>query len=214
MVRAPMPLLRGSVTFARFTAETGKLPQDTRRWLARALARGAFEPIDVAKSDDDRAAGFVALEDPDSTEFGGALERGRALFAFRVDAIRVKGAAVRAELERWTAAFEAQHGRRPARGEKATARDQIRHALRKKQEPTTRVFDVSWELESGAVQVWAASRKAVEEIAAAIEAAFEVKLAPTSVSAQAARAKLPEAALAPTAALLGLSREEVTRGQA
>lgn len=215
MVRAPMPVLRGSVTFARFRSETGKLPQDTRRWLARGLARGAFEPVDVQRGEDDRAAGFVALEDPDSTDFAsGVLEGGRALFAWRVDTIRVKASAIRAELERWTAAFTDEHRRAPTRGEKAGAKDEIRHRLRQKQEPTTRVFDVSWSLDTGEAQVWAASRKVVDEVAAAIEAAFEVKLAPLSVGAQAVRAGIAEGALAPTAALLGLSGEEVGRGEA
>ena len=68
--------------------------------------------------------------------------------------------------------------------------------------------------DGGELQLWAASRKVVEEIAAAIEIAFEVKLAPLSVGAQAVRAKIAESALAPTAALLGLSREEVRRGEA
>jgi recombination associated protein RdgC len=215
MVRAPMPVLRGAVTFARFRSETGKLPQDTRRWLARGLARGAFEPVDVQRGEDDRAAGFVSLEDPDSTEFtSGVLEGGRALFAFRIDTIRVKASAVRAELERWTAAFAEEHRRPPTRGEKAGARDEIRHRLRQKQAPTTRVFDVSWSLDTGEAQVWAASRKVVDEVAAAIEAAFEVKLAPMSVGAQAVRAGIAEGALAPTAALLGLSGKEVGRGEA
>jgi recombination associated protein RdgC len=215
MVRAPMPVLRGSVTYSRFRSETGKLPQDTRRWLARGLARGAFEPIDVQRGEDDRSAGFVALEDPDSTDFGsGVLERGRALFAWRIDTIKVKAAAVRAELERWTAAFAEEHRRPPARGEKATARDEIRHRLRQKQPPTTRTFDVSWSLDTGELQVWAASRKVVEEVAAAIESAFEVKLVPLSAGAQAVRAGIGEGALTPTAALLGISREEVRRGEA
>jgi recombination associated protein RdgC len=215
MVRAPMPVLRGSITFARFRSETGKLPQDTRRWLARGLARGAFVPLDPAKGDDDRSAGFVSLEDPESTDFtSGVLEGGRALFAFRVDRIQVKGAAVRAELERWTAAFRDEHDRAPARGEKATAKDEIRHRLRGRTPPSTRVLDVSWALEDREVLVWAASRKAVDEIAAAIEQAFEVKLAPCSVGAQAARAGIAEPALAPTAALVGLAREEVARGEA
>jgi recombination associated protein RdgC len=215
MVRAPMPVLRGAVTFARFRSETGKLPQDTRRWLARGLARGAFEPVDVQRGEDDRAAGFVSLEDPDSTEFtSGVLEGGRALFAFRIDTIRVKAAAVRAELERWAAAFADEHRRAPTRGEKAGAKDEIRHRLRQKQEPTTRVFDVSWSLDTGEAQVWAASRKVVDEVAAAMEAAFEVKLAPMSVGAQAVRAGIAEGALAPTAALLGLSGKEVGRGEA
>ncbi len=215
MVRAPMPVLRGSITFARFRSEPGKRPQDLRRWLVRGLDRGAFEPLDPARGDDDRSAGFVALEDPDSTDFSsGVLEAGRALFAFRVDRIQVKGTAVRAELERWVAAFPAEHRRAPTRGEKAGARDEIRHRLRSRTPPTTRVFDVSWALDGGELLVWAASRKAVDEIAAAIEAAFEVKLAPCSVGAQAIRAEIAEDALAPTAALVGMTREEVSRGEA
>jgi recombination associated protein RdgC len=215
MVRAPMPVLRGSVTFARFRSETGKLPQDTRRWLGRGLARGAFEAIDVERGEDDRSAGFVALEDPESTDFtSGVLERGRALFAWRIDTIRVKAAAVRAELERWAAAFVDEHRRPPTRGEKATSRDQIRHGLRKRQPPSTRVFDVSWSLDAGELQIWAASRKVVEEVAAAIQSAVEVKLAPLSAGAQAVRAGIAEGALAPTPELLGLSREEDSRGEA
>jgi recombination associated protein RdgC len=215
MVRAPMPVLRGSITFARFRSETGKRPQDTRRWLVRGLDRGAFEPLDPSRGEDDRSAGFVALEDPESTDFAsGVLEGGRALFAFRVDRIQVKGAAVRAEVERWVAGFRDEHGRPPTRGEKAGARDEIRHRLRGRTPPTTRVFDVSWSLGSGEVLIWAASRKAVEEVALALEEAFEVTLAPCSVGAQALRAEIAEASLAPTAALVGLSREEVSRGEA
>src|SRR5689334_20786655 len=125
MVRALMPVLRGSVTFARFRSDPGKLPKDTRRWLVRGLDRGAFEPLDPSRGDDDRSAGFVSLEDPESTDFSaGVLEAGRALFAWRVDTIRVKAGAIRAELERWAAAFAAEHGRPPARGEKAHAKDE------------------------------------------------------------------------------------------
>jgi recombination associated protein RdgC len=215
MVRAPMPILRGSVTFARFRSEAGKLPRDTRRWLARGLARGAFQPIDLERGEDDRAAGFVALENPDATDFsGGVLERGRALFAWRVDTVRVKAAEVRAELERWGAAFQDEHGRAPTRGERSGARDHIRHGLRAKQAPTTRLFDVSWSLETGELQIWASSRKVIDEASAGIEQAFEVKLAPCSVSAQAVRAGIPERALQPTPELFGLAKEEVLRGEA
>jgi recombination associated protein RdgC len=210
-----MPILRGAVTFARYRSRAGKRPQDTRRWLARGLERGAFEPIDSSRGEDARSAGFVALADPDATDFSsGVLERGRALFAWRIDTIRVKAAAVRAELERWAAAFGSEHRRPPTRGEKAGARDEIRHRLRQRQAPTTRVLDVSWALDLGEVQIWAASRKVVEEIAAAIEASFEVKLEPLSVGAQAVQAGIAEGALAPTATLVGLSREEVRRGEA
>ncbi len=210
-----MPVLRGSITFARFRCESGKLPQDVRRWLSRGLARGAFEALDPARGDEDRSAGFVSIQDPDSTDFSaGVLEAGRALFAFRVDRVQVKGAAVRAELERWSAAFQSEHQRAPTRGEKAGAKDEIRHRLRSRTPPSVRISDVSWALDAGEVLVWAASRKLVEEIAAAIEQAFEVKLAPCSVGAQAIRAGIAESALAPTAALIGLAPGEVQRGEA
>ena len=104
-------------------------------------------------------------------------------------------------------------GRRPgASGPPPATR--YRHQLRQRAEPATRIPDVSWSLDEGELLVWAASRKAVEEIAAGIEAAFEVRLGPASAGAQAARSKLPDDALAPTPELLGLAGEEVARGEA
>jgi recombination associated protein RdgC len=211
-----MPVLRGSVTFARFRSEpAGKRASDTRRWLARGLARGAFEPLDVERGEDDRAAGFVSLEDVDGTDFSaGVLQGERALFGYRVDAIRVPAAAVRVELDRWTAAFVEEHGRPPARGEKTQQRDLVRHALRLRTTPSTRVHDVSWNLKTGELLVWASSRKTVEEVAAAVEAALEVKLQPRSTSALAVAARISESALAPTTELIGLGAGEVLHGEA
>ncbi len=211
-----MPVLRGSVTFSRFRSEpAGKRASDARRWLARGLARGAFEPLDVERGEEDRAAGFVSLEDADATDFAsGVLQGERALFGFRVDAIRVPAAAVRAELDRWTAAFVEEHGRPPARGEKAQQKDLVRHALRLRTTPSSRVHDVSWNLKTGELLIWASSRKLVEEISAAVEAALEVKLQPRSTSALAVAAKIPEAALAPIAELVGLGGKEVLHVEA
>jgi recombination associated protein RdgC len=205
-----MPILRGSVTFARFHVDPKAVPQNPRNFFSKGLGRGAFEPIDVARGEDDRAAGFVTLTDSDSTDFaGGILESGRALFAFRVDTLRIEASAIRVELERWTAAFQVEHKRPPARGERIAAKGEIRHNLRKRAEPTTRVFDVSWALASGEILVWAASRKAVEEIAGAIETAFEVSLAPRSVAAHSVAQEIPEDALPPTPELMGLAGQEV-----
>lgn len=205
-----MPILRGSVTFARFHVDPKAVPLDARHFFSRALARGAFEPLDVQRGEEDRAAGFVTLTDADSTDFaGGVLESGRALFAFRVDTLRIDAAAVRVELERWAVAFQAEHKRPPARRERTAAKGEVRHNLRKRTDPTTRVFDVSWNLASGEILVWAASRKAVEEIAAALETAFEVNPAPRSVVALAAAQKIPEDALAPSPELMGLAGQEV-----
>ena len=211
-----MPVQRGSVTFSRFRSDPlAKRASDTRRWLARGLARGAFEPLEVERGEDDRSAGFVSREDGDSTDFtSGVLEGERALFAFRVDTLRVPAAAVRAELDRWAAAFVEEHGRPPARGEKAQQKDLVRHALRLRTAPTSRVHDLSFNLKTGELLVWASSRKLVEEISAAVEAALEMKLQPRSASALAVAARIPETALGPTAELVGVGAGEVLHVQA
>ena len=211
-----MPVQRGSVTFSRFRSDPpGKRASDTRRWLARGLARGAFEPLDVERGEDDRSAGFVSREDPDSTDFtSGVLEGERALFGYRVDTLRVPAAAVRAELDRWAAAFVEEHGRPPARGEKAQQKDLVRHGLRLRTAPTSRIHDLSFNLKTGELLIWASSRKLVEEISAAVEAALEVKLQPRSASALAVAARIPENALGPTAELVPLGAGEVLHVQA
>ena len=101
-----MPILAGGVTFARFQADRGKkLSSDTRRSVQRALSGRAFEPLDPARSGEDRAAGFVELEDHDATAFvSGVLEGDRILFAYRVDTVRVPASALRSELDRWASA--------------------------------------------------------------------------------------------------------------
>jgi recombination associated protein RdgC len=126
-----------------------------------------------------------------------------ALFGYRVDAIKVPSSALKAELGRWAAAFEAEHGRPPARREKASGREAVRQLLRQKTPPRTKVHEVSLDPKTGAVRIWAGSRGAVDEVAAAIEQAFGVKLAGHGPSALAARAKLDLERLGPTAELVG-----------
>ncbi|BDG10708.1 recombination-associated protein RdgC [Anaeromyxobacter paludicola] len=201
-----MPLLAGTVTFARFQAELPKAAaQDTRRWLQRALKQGAFKPLDPAAGAEDRSAGFVALEDHDATDFplGQGLEGDYALFGYRVDQIRIPAAQLKAELGRWLASFEQEHGRKATRGEKAHAKDAIRSVLRQRTPPSSKVHDVSLDWKTGALQLWAASRSLVEEVAEAVEAAFGAKLQPRNLAGHAAEAGLEGKALAPTGALFG-----------
>ena len=200
-----MPVLGGAVTFARFRSEPGKkLPSDTRRWLAKGLASGAFEPLDPSKGDEERAAGFVELEDHEATSFASVIQGEYALFAFRIDTLKVPGGAVRAEIDRWASAFEKEHGRPATKREKAQQKESVRHLLRQRAVPTSRVHDVSVNLKRGQVQVWAASRKAVEEIVAALEGALDLKLSPLTPSALATQAGAAEGALGPTPELVGL----------
>jgi recombination associated protein RdgC len=200
-----MPLLSGSVTFARFHAELpASAPSDRKRWVAKALRTHAFRPL-VPGAEEERSAGFVELEDHDATEFGpGSVYRGAlALFGFRIDAIKVPSALLKAELGRWASAFEAEHGRAPARREKASGKQAVRGLLRERTPPRTKVHDVSLDPERGEVRIWAGSRGAVDEVAAAVEQAFGVKLRGHGAAALAARRGVDVEALGPTAELVG-----------
>ncbi|HSM93980.1 MAG TPA: hypothetical protein VLT47_13940 [Anaeromyxobacteraceae bacterium] len=207
-----MALQSGSATFSRFTVQPPA--GDPRKWLVRGLGRGKFEPLDLQRSEDDRAAGFVEREETDSTRFPmGAVTLGEwALFAWRVDSVAVRASAVKAELSKWEAAFGAKNRRPPARAERATARETIRRELRLRTPVATRTFDVTWNLSTGELLAWTASRKVVDEIAAAIETAFEAELTPGSPAALAARGGAVLAKLGPTAELVGAPRgAEVAR---
>jgi recombination associated protein RdgC len=213
-----MALRSGSVSLARFrTAPPKQRGADLKRLVLKGLRAHRFEPLDPERGEEDRAAGFVELEDPVATGFtGDVLQGDLALFAWRVDTLKVPGAEVKAALARWTSAFVAEQGRPPARREKAVAADGFKQALRRKVAPSSRVHDVAWDLRTGELQVWAGSRKAVEEIAAAVAGAFEVKPLPLTPGARADETGLAEGKLRPTPALFGpiAGGQGVDRGEA
>ncbi|MND05084.1 hypothetical protein D3C83_256650 [compost metagenome] len=62
---------------------------------------------------------------------------------------------------------------------------------------------MSWNLATGELLVWTASRKTVEEIAAAIEEAFHPSLQLANAAGIAAKAGIDPETLSPTAALVG-----------
>jgi recombination associated protein RdgC len=218
-----MPVFSGSVTFSRFRSEpAGNAPSDVKRWLAKGLKSGAFEPIDLKKTEDERAAGFVEVEQHDSTDFstGSVLYGEYALFGFRVDTVKVPAPVLKAELTRWATAFEKQNGRAPTRSEKSENRASIRHMLRQRAVPNTKVHDVSWNLKTNQVQIWAASRKVVDEVLLAMEQAFEVKLQPLVPASLAVQAGIKDDDLVPTPELIGVEisnseiPSEVSHGEA
>jgi len=211
-----MPILSGSVTFSRFLAESPpKAPSDTRRWFLKGLKSQAFEPLN-RRGDDDRAAGFVELEDPRSTEFGSSnvFSGERALFAWRVDTLKVPAADLKEELANWLRNFERDNDRRPTRTEKNEAKSNLRDVLRTKARIVTKTHDVSWNLRTQQVQLWTSSRKLVEEIVLALQTGFEIKLEPLVPGHFAAQANISEDALSPTPELVGGEALEVTRGAA
>jgi len=206
-----MPLLRGSVSFSRFqvTSDRPAALEAARKSLWKILRTRAFEPLGK-NSEEDRSVGFVELENPESTEFSpGSLFYGEhALFSFRIDTVRLPASALRAEMARTDSHFEKQHGRKPSRKEKNELKLAIRQQLKNRTFPNTRVQDVSWNLKSGQLQIWAGSRKGVEEVQAALETALSIKLVP-QVPGALLKADEENPLLGPTAELLGVEPREL-----
>lgn len=173
-----MPIRRGAVNVARFRLEED-VPKEVKRWLQKGLSKAAFEPINP-KGEDERSAGFVELERTDLTEFSSAaLFFGEhALWAWRVDKLKVPNNALRAALLQWAQQFEQKNGRAPGRAERAEQKAGLKQMLRAKQEPTTRTFEVSLDLKSRDLFVWATSRTVIDEVQAVLESALETRLVP------------------------------------
>lgn len=173
-----MPIRRGSVNVARFRID-GDVPRDQKRWLQKGLGKAAFEPIDP-KGEDERTAGFVELERSDVTEFSSAalFFSQHALFTWRVDKLKVPTNAIRASMLSWVNAFEQKNGRQPGRRERAEQKEGIKKMLRAKQDPVTKLFEVSVDLTTNDVFVWATSRTVVDEVQAVLESSLDVKLVP------------------------------------
>jgi recombination associated protein RdgC len=196
-----MPIRKGALSFARFKVH-GALPKDARRWLLKGLASRAFEAIDP-KSDDDRASGFVSFETPDRAEFQttDVFRSTSALFAWRVEKLRIASAQLRGPLQEWAVAFERKNGRAPGRREKTEQKEAIRRALRTKTEPTVKVFDISFALTSKEIAVWATSRTVVDEVCEALESSLDVRLVPCVPASNVDAETLDR--LAPTSELFG-----------
>jgi recombination associated protein RdgC len=210
-----MPILRGATTFSRYRVESEKSTSPAwKRTIPAMLRARAFVPLQL-EGPDERAAGFVELQDRDHWDFapGSIYETEYALFSLRVDEVRIPNAVIKDQLERWKKEFERENQRPPGKKEKSDAKQEIRQRLRTRFPLSTRTLDVSWNIDSGQLQIWAGSRKAVDEVEAAIEQAFSVKLVPLVPVVVAGDLGIPEKALAPTPDLsLPDARQELSRG--
>lgn len=195
-----MPLLKGSATFSRYRVEHDK--KRGKQDLAEALRLRAFQALEPG-GEEERAQGFVELRDRARTDFspGELYEGDFALFAYRVDEIRIPAAAVRSALEQWQAKFLEENGRPAGKKEKADAKDELRHTLKSRYPVATKVFEVSLNLGTDHAQLWAGSRKALDDLQDAVEQALGVKLIPISPLTVAEQLGIAEKSLTPTPAL-------------
>lgn len=211
-----MPIHKGAVTASRYVVvEGGKSGKDQRRTLANGLRKLAFEPLD-RDGDEDRSAGWVEVENHDSTELAPSsfLLGEHVILTWRIDALRVPTAQAKAELETWAKAFQTKHSRPPSKKERSEEKELIIRKLRKRAFISSKTFDVSWSQSTGVVLIWASSRKVVEEVIVALEESVGLTLRSTSPGASAEAAGIDADQLSPTAALFGEETAQETKRHA
>lgn len=203
-----MPALDGSISFARFYVE-GDAPSGKQ--LQASLCGHAFKPL-RADEGEDRAEGWVELEDPDQTAF--APERmlfdGVLIIRHRTDRLQVPAPLLKRRLEEWARAYTRDNGRPPPRGVKKEQKELLHQQLRRQAFPQSKTVDISWRLDTGELWIWATSRKQIDELIAQLEDTFGLHLSPRGPEALTALALGPDDALVPTAALFGT---ELSRAQ-
>lgn len=200
-----MPVLKGAVTFARFRVVHGKDDtKDLQRSMKEALQTTAFEALDPT-SDEDRSAGWVELEDSESTEFGGPqiMFGDYLMVAWRVDTLRVPAPRVKAEMDRWIKVHEAEKGEPPNRASKKAQKEIIIKQLRGKAFPASRTYDITWNLEKDTLLMWTPARKILEEVQIALEDGFGLHLIPQSPGALTKAANVSGDDIQPTPQLFG-----------
>jgi DNA recombination-dependent growth factor C len=131
-----------------------------------------------------------------------------------VDQIKIPGAQLKAAMDKWTQTFEREQDRKPSRGEKTAQKYELRDQLRKRAVPVTKTHDLAWNLKTGDLQIWSASRKVVDEIVGAVETAFQARVIPQVPGSIAQAVGYDDAAFKPTAELAGAEAAEAIDGAA
>ena len=155
-----MGALTGSVTAMSYRVQ-GDVAPGYRDDLLEKLNRKGFREIEI-NSDQEEASGWVQMEDPFSTTFdlASVFWDRYALFAMRLDTLKIPPATLRLYLRRDMARFLEQVGKeRASRDEEENVRDLLIKTLRRRLLPTTKVCEVIWNVDEGDLWFFSASKK-------------------------------------------------------
>ena len=133
-----------------------------------------------------------------------------AMASYRVDRLQIPARAVKAEVDAWVRQQETERGERPKRHEIREVKEMILGRLRERALVITRTYDVTWNLTSDVVQIWAGSKSVLEEVQVLMEDAFSIGLHTLDSAGIAARMGFDVEALTPTPELV---KAKLTKGQ-
>ena len=173
----------------------GRPPKDLRKRYLEAVRLRKFTPL-APEDEASEAIGWCVIERPFDLDF----QPDRIFYdrfvqlGFRVDKWRIPGVLLRSQVADEEQRMLSRAGREKlTRAEKEDIKLRVIGRLRKKILPTSRAFDVLWDLDAGTVLLFTHSARTTEEFAALFETTFGLELQADSPYAAAGRAQLSPA---------------------
>ncbi len=174
-----MGLIFGSANFTRFRA-AGSLPDGDPEDLHRRILRYAFRDMEE-DSDQERVMGWVDILDPLESRFAAReyLKEPCLALSWRVDERKVPPQALKRFCREAEERIKAEEGLEYlARPRRRDIKEAVRLKLLRRVIPSTRVYDVIWDLRSGAVLFGAVSARLCDEFAEFFLGCFGIHLEP------------------------------------
>lgn len=185
---------RGALTFTRLFVQ-GKPPKDLRKRYLDAVRLRKFQPL-AAEDEASEAVGWCVIERPFDLDFQpDRIFYDRFLqLGFRVDKWKIPGVLMKSQVADEEQRMLSRGSREKlTRAEKEDIKLRVIGRLRKKILPTSRAFDMLWDLDAGTVLLFTHSARSTEEFAALFQKTFGLELQADSPYAAAGRAGLPPA---------------------
>jgi DNA recombination-dependent growth factor C len=159
-----MALLKGSVTYLRFTVPTD-LPDGYPEPFCDLIAQHGFREIDP-HSDQDESVGWVRFDDAFSSEHDPATlvdEHGYLLLRLRIDRLKVPTATLNAFVARAEREKAAERGgHKLSRAELTALKLEINKRLRLRSLPRMQLIEIAWQVQTGDVRLFSTSSSVVE----------------------------------------------------
>ena len=189
-----MGVSRGALTFTRLFVQ-GKPPKDLRKRFLEAVRLRKFTPL-APEDEASEAVGWCVVERPFDLDF----ETDRMFYdrfvqlGFRVDKWRIPGVLLRSQIADEQQRMLARAGREKlTRAEKEDIKLRVTARLRKKILPTSRAFDMLWDLDAGTVLLFTHAARTTDEFMALFQKTFGLELELDSPYAAAGRSQLSSA---------------------
>jgi recombination associated protein RdgC len=188
----PLGVTRGALTFTRLFVQ-GKPPKDLRKRYLEAVKLRKFQPL-AAEDEASEAVGWCVIERPFDLDFQSdrVFYDRFLMLGLRVDKWRIPGVLLKSQVADEEQRMLSRAGREKlTRAEKEDIKLRVIGRLRKKILPTSRAFDVLWDLDAGTVLLFTHAARTTEEFAALFQKTFGLELHADSPYAAAQRAALP-----------------------